>query len=30
MQLIDRALIDDPNNPSLEQLKRAVGQRLGY
>ena len=29
MQLIDRALIDDPNKPSLEQLKRAVGQRLG-
>tara|TARA_B110000967_G_scaffold68562_1_gene70832 strand:+ start:3856 stop:6180 length:2325 start_codon:yes stop_codon:yes gene_type:complete len=28
MQLIDRALISDPTNPSLQQLKRAITQRL--
>lgn len=28
MQLIDRALINDPTNSSLQQLKRAITQRL--
>ncbi len=28
MQLIDRALVSDPTNPSLQQLKRAITQRL--
>jgi len=28
LQLIDRALVNDPTNLSLRQLKRAVTQRL--
>jgi|TARA_B110000908_G_C10115247_1_gene384950 tetratricopeptide (TPR) repeat protein len=28
LQLIDRALVNDPTNPSLQQLKRAITQRL--
>ena len=28
LQLIDRALVIDPTNPSLQQLKRAITQRI--
>jgi Tfp pilus assembly protein PilF len=28
LQLIDRTLLSDPTNPSLQQLKRAITQRL--